>query len=95
MSNPISRQIFISGRVQGVFYRDNTQQQAQKLGITGWVRNIPDGRVEALLSGEEHAVQQLLTWCKRGSPAADVSNIDIIDVPYEAHEQFIVRYDTD
>jgi acylphosphatase len=73
----------ISGRVQGVFYRANTQKEAQKLGITGWVRNLPDGRVEALLSGEEETLAMMKTWLTKGHPLAKVLKVEIEEVVFE------------
>ena len=66
----------ISGRVQGVSYRAYTQREAMQLGLTGWVRNCPDGRVELEAEGEEAALQQLLAWCRQGPPAAIVAEVD-------------------
>ena len=74
--------VYISGRVQGVCFRAMTQQTALNLKLTGWVRNMDDGRVEALLEGEDAAVDQMVVWCKTGPPAARVDDIDIIEKPY-------------
>jgi acylphosphatase len=68
--------VWISGRVQGVFFRANTGKQARLLGLTGWVRNLPDGRVETVFEGESSAVEAMLIWCKRGTPPARVERID-------------------
>ncbi len=68
---------FISGRVQGVNFRYYTRQQAERLGLTGWVRNLFDGRVEALFEGEEEAVERMLAWCRHGPPAARVEEVDV------------------
>lgn len=65
----------ISGRVQGVWYRGATQAEARRLGVRGWVRNLPDGGVEALLQGEADAVRALVAWCKVGPPAARVTDV--------------------
>lgn len=67
--------VYISGRVQGVFYRAYTQQQAQKLGLTGWVRNLPDGRVEAVMEGKKDQVEKMIRWCWQGSPGARVERV--------------------
>ena len=69
--------IFVSGRVQGVFFRDNTQKWGSSLGLTGWVRNLPDGRVEALVEGEKKDVESLIGKIKQGPPLALVGNVDI------------------
>lgn len=62
--------LFISGRVQGVFFRASTRDMARSLGLTGWVRNLADGRVECLLEGEERALVRMLEWCRTGPPGA-------------------------
>lgn len=70
--------VYVSGRVQGVFFRENTRRLAQKMGVTGWVRNLPDGRVEAVFEGEKEAVRKMIEFCKRGPPAARVDDVEII-----------------
>ena len=69
--------VFISGRVQGVNFRWFTQRKAQELGLTGWVRNLWDGRVEAIFEGDEKAVQEAVRWCHTGEPPARVENVDV------------------
>jgi len=68
--------VFVSGRVQGVFFRQKTKQQAESFGVTGWVRNLPDGRVEAVFEGDEEAVKALVEYCHHGPSYARVTNID-------------------
>jgi acylphosphatase len=68
---------FISGRVQGVNFRWHTQRKAQELGLTGWVRNLWDGRVEAIFEGEEKAVQRAVNWCHVGPPSAQVDQVEV------------------
>jgi acylphosphatase len=68
--------LLISGRVQGVFYRQSTVDAAAQLGLRGWVRNLPDGRVEALAEGEREALEALLAFCRRGPPAASVEGVE-------------------
>ena len=68
--------VFVSGRVQGVFFRQKTKQQAESFGVTGWVRNLPDGRVETVFEGEEEAVKALVEYCHHGPSYARVTNID-------------------
>jgi len=82
---------FVSGRVQGVYYRQSTEQQAERLGIDGWVRNLADGRVEVLLEGEEEAVRELERWLHEGPADADVSAVDVQEVPAQGITGFIVR----
>ncbi len=67
----------VQGRVQGVAFRDYTQQQATRLKVTGWVANLPDGAVKVVAEGEEDALQQLERWLHRGSPAARVEQVDV------------------
>jgi acylphosphatase len=74
---------FVTGRVQGVFFRQNTKRQAQSQGVKGWVRNLPDGRVEAVFEGEEHAVKTLVNYCRQGPSAARVKNLDVTYGPFK------------
>jgi acylphosphatase len=67
----------ISGQVQGVFFRDSTRQKAEELGLAGWVKNVPDGRVEALVEGPSERVREMLRWCEEGPQRASVENVDI------------------
>jgi len=69
--------VFISGRVQGVNFRATTQRQVEPLGVNGYVRNLPDGRVEAVFEGEEASVQQAIDWCRDGPPAARVDDLNV------------------
>ncbi len=67
----------ISGRVQGVSFRDATRQEAESLGLSGWVSNLPDGRVEALFEGESDSVRRMVRWCEEGPNQADVDDVDV------------------
>ena len=69
--------LVISGRVQGVAFRYYTRRQAQALGLTGWVRNQPDGRVEVLVEGRDAEVEAMIEWCHHGPPSAMVTNVEI------------------
>ncbi|OGI10370.1 MAG: hypothetical protein A3I68_04770 [Candidatus Melainabacteria bacterium RIFCSPLOWO2_02_FULL_35_15] len=69
--------LLITGKVQGVFYRTSCQEVAQRLGLSGWVKNLSDGNVEALVQGEKGEIEKLITWCKKGPPGAVVSNLDV------------------
>jgi len=69
--------VLISGRVQGVCFRMYTQETAERLGLTGWVRNRWDGRVEAVFEGEEQDVAEAVRWCHRGSPYAHVTKVEV------------------
>lgn len=74
--------LFISGLVQGVFYRQNTKENAKHLGLTGWVRNLPDSRVEAVIEGKAESVERLLEWCKRGPKDARVDSVESTQEQY-------------
>jgi len=69
--------IFVSGTVQGVFYRHNARKKAKELGIKGWVRNLYDGRVEVTAEGEEEDLKKFIEWCKKGPELAFVENIEV------------------
>ena len=85
--------VFLSGRVQGVFFRSETKYEAKKLGVSGWVRNLPDGRVEAVLEGEEKSVKELVEFCRRGPSGARVTGIDVMWENYTGEfKDFEIRY---
>lgn len=84
-------QYFISGQVQGVFFRRHTHEQAVLLGLKGWVRNLPDGRVEVVACGEETKVSQLRDWLWQGPPRASVSQVEEKALPWEVFESFDIR----
>jgi len=77
MSDWIARRCLVAGRVQGVFYRASTRQRAQELGVTGYARNLVDGRVEVLACGEASAVQALCDWLWQGPPASHVTSVQV------------------
>ncbi len=74
----------IKGRVQGVFFRQSTCQEARSLNLSGWVRNNMDGSVEALVEGPDENVQKLIVWCHKGPPSARVDSVDVEDASHEA-----------
>ena len=74
--------VIISGRVQGVFFRAYTRETAVALKLSGWVRNLHDGSVEAVFEGEDANVQKMLEWCKKGPPHAIVNKVDAAEEPY-------------
>jgi len=69
--------VVISGRVQGVWFRATTKEKAEQLGLSGWVRNTPDGCVEAVFEGEETLVNEMIEWCHRGPPLSKVENVEV------------------
>ena len=69
--------VVIEGRVQGVFFRASTRDEARARGLGGWVRNLPDGRVEALFEGDRLVVENMLAWCHKGPPYAYVSRVEV------------------
>ena len=87
----IARHLSISGRVQCVFFRAWTQEQAERLGVKGWVRNCPDGHVDAHVEGEAEAVEQMIERLREGPSAAQVENVRIWDVDTFEFEGFEVR----
>lgn len=70
--------VYVSGRVQGVFFRTETQDEATRQGVDGWVRNLSDGRVEAVFEGEKDRVERLVEFCRRGPPGARVTGVEVI-----------------
>ena len=68
--------VYVSGQVQGVFFRDSAREKAEQLGLAGWVRNIPDGRVEALFEGPSERVREMVRWCEEGPSHADVESVE-------------------
>ncbi|MGD0169864.1 MAG: acylphosphatase [Smithella sp.] len=85
--------VYVSGRVQGVFFRAETQRAATSFNLTGWVRNLADGRVEALLEGEDKSVDKMLEWCRKGPPAARVENVIVTEEPYTGESNnFTIKY---
>ena len=73
----VARRVVISGRVQGVFFRDSARREAERAGVTGWVRNCGDGTVEAWLEGDEDAVERVVRWCRQGPSGAEVTGVDV------------------
>jgi acylphosphatase len=83
--------VWVSGVVQGVFYRAATVEQARAAGVAGWVRNLPDGRVEAVLEGPRDAVERVLAWMRIGPPRAVVDRVEAASEPVEGLAGFSVR----
>lgn len=84
--------ITICGKVQGVFYRKSTQKKALELGVSGWVRNLDNGCVEAEIEGTPEQIDAMVDWCNEGPPAAEVTSIDEEEVPVKNDEGFFIRY---
>ena len=88
----IRARLWISGKVQGVGYRYSTVLQARKLGVKGWVRNLADGRVEAVFEGNREIVEAMVKWCDRGSPSAVVRDVIVEYEEWEGLAGFETRY---
>ena len=88
----IGRHVRVTGRVQGVFYRAWAQGEARELGVSGWIRNCPDGTVEAQLSGEEHDVQRMIERMGRGPSNARVDQVDVEDASPDNSGRFQLRH---
>ena len=88
----VSRHVIVAGRVQGVFFRVWTREQAEALGISGWVRNRPDGNVEALVAGEEAAVATMIERMRCGPPGAKVERLTEEPVEESDGEGFVIRH---
>jgi len=85
--------VFISGRVQGVFFRYETRLRAIRNNVTGWIRNLPDGRVEAVFEGEKENVEAMIDFCHRGPPGAIVRKVEVIwEKPTGEFKSFQIRH---
>lgn len=86
--------VWVEGRVQGVYFRDSTRRKALELGLTGWIKNLPDGRVEALFIGSEEKCEQALVYVSQGPPQAYVTHVQRQweDEPQEKTSDFEVRF---
>ncbi len=87
----IRRRVIVHGRVQGVFFRDTARRMAQSRGVAGWVRNTPEGAVEAVFEGEPDAVEELVRWCGEGPRGAGVERVDTIEEEPEGLTEFRIR----
>lgn len=85
------RRFIVSGRVQGVFFRTSTQEEARRLGVTGWVSNRHDGRVELLACGNAELLDELERWLNRGPSQARVERVDSEAAPGEGYQGFSIR----
>jgi acylphosphatase len=91
MANEERARVLVSGRVQGVSFRDATRSQAEQLGLSGWVRNTQDGQAEAVFEGVPETVQQMIEWCKSGPSSADVEDVSVENEQPENLSGFEVR----
>ena len=91
MSASIARSVVISGRVQGVFFRDTMRRKARGHGVSGWVSNRPDGTVQAHLEGPPDAVAELVLWCRTGPRGAEVEDLEVTVAEPEGADGFVVR----
>ena len=93
MEDMIRAQVIVSGRVQGVFFRQNTLKKAKELAVFGWVRNLMDGRVEVVFEGEKGRVERMVDWLKQGPVGARVEHIEIDWQDYRGEfKTFEIRY---
>ncbi len=88
----IRKHAFFTGKVQGVFFRANTRDKARKENVKGWVKNLRDGRVEAVFEGAEEDVNEVIEWCKYDQPHAIVDDVEVIDEePTGEFDEFFVK----
>ncbi|WED44178.1 acylphosphatase [Legionella cardiaca] len=88
MTKQLCMHCYISGKVQGVWFRASTKEQADKLGVTGWARNLIDGRVEVFACGDEEQLEKFALWLKEGPPLADVTNYTQEDLAWKKYVGF-------
>jgi acylphosphatase len=87
----IRRRVVVTGRVQGVFFRDSCEREANRLGVRGWALNREDGRVEAVFEGEPDAVEEVIEWARTGPAHAYVTNIEVVDEQPAGESGFQIR----
>jgi len=92
MSDRTRAHVFVSGRVQGVYYRATTRETAREHGVNGWVKNLDDGRVEAVFEGPEDAVESMIEFCHEGSRAASVEDVTVEFEEPQGQNGFEIRY---
>jgi acylphosphatase len=89
--NVVRRHVFVSGDVQGVFFRDSCKRISEEAGVAGWARNNPDGRVEVVLEGDPSAVQRVIEWCRTGPNMASVDSVDVEEGEPRGEDGFSIR----
>jgi acylphosphatase len=87
----VRKRVLVSGAVQGVFFRDTCRRVAGQQGVSGWVRNLPDGRVEAVFEGDPESVERMVRWARRGPSHARVTAVSVQDEPAEGLAAFEIR----
>ncbi|WP_336328230.1 acylphosphatase [Halovenus sp. HT40] len=92
MTDRTRAHVYVSGKVQGVYFRATTRDRAREVGVDGWVRNLGDGRVEAVFEGSEDAVAQLVEFCHEGSDAARVDDVEVTYEDPQGEGGFSVRW---
>ena len=93
MAEMVRRHIFLSGRVQGVFFRENTKNKAKELGVFGWIKNLADGQVEAVFEGSKEDIEQIIEWVKKGPPLAKVEKVEVLEQKYQGEfKDFEIKY---
>lgn len=90
MSNRIVMHCYVTGKVQGVWFRASTKAEAKRLKISGWVRNLPDNRVEVMASGDKEKVMELYAWLKHGPELAKVINVTYEELPWQEYSDFLI-----
>jgi acylphosphatase len=90
MTENLGIHCYVTGKVQGVWFRASTKEQADQLGITGWAKNLPDGRVEVLAFGDRKRIMHFYDWLKQGPPLAQVIGISYEEIPWEMVPDFCV-----
>ena len=88
VSAAVRKRVVVRGRVQGVFFRDSTSRRAEVAGVAGWVRNTPEGEVEAVFEGEPEAVDSMVEFCRRGPSRAEVTDIEVFEEDPESLRGF-------
>jgi acylphosphatase len=91
MTEKVCMRFFISGRVQGVWFRASTQEEAKKLSLTGWAKNLPDGRVEVLACGDQEGLTKLYQWLHQGPELAVVKEVISEEAPWQEFDRFGVK----
>jgi len=90
-NSKITVRCYVTGVVQGVWFRGSTKQQAEQLGVTGWAKNLTDGRVEVIASGDENKVKALIDWLGQGPETAEVSHVEEHLVDYQPFTDFTIK----